>query len=645
MARLREFLKRNAFSRMRVDKREFSSDERIRVASEVAGLGTYEIDLLADKVRYSPELCAIFGISAGFESTVEEGMLLVHPRDREHVRRLLARSQRAPEEGVVRTEFRILRPDGELRWLLWSGRTFFKNSDSGWVPVRAVGAAMDITERRRAEDSLRRSEERLFLAVRAANLGTWDWDIASNLITPSARCRQLLGITETLPVAPETFFANIYPDDRAQLRAGVEIALVTGNNVNEQPRVTTTDGSVLWLDLRGRVRMDETGAVIRMSGIVSDITESKHAEGALRASEEIFRTFFYSAGVGMAQMDFSGTIIAANDRLCRSLGYESAELLSSRLRLFDLVHPEDRERYSQHFEELTSTQQQPSEIELRCFRKDGSIIWVHITAVVIHDAGGKPVRFVKVIQDITERKMAMRALLQSEKLASVGRMAATIAHEVNNPLAAAINAVYIALADESLTPGSREVLNIANKELARLAQIGKQSLVFYRESGRSAPISLEHVIDQVLDLYETKLSNKAVKIKRRFHGSSEALAVEGEVRHAVANLVANSFDALSMGGMLTVSTRGPVTGRGGYPAVRLTIADNGSGIAKPDLGRLFEPFFTTKADVGTGLGLWVTHELVQRQSGVIRIRSRFGKGTVVSIWLPIERRESERLAA
>jgi signal transduction histidine kinase len=234
---------------------------------------------------------------------------------------------------------------------------------------------------------------------------------------------------------------------------------------------------------------------------------------------------------------------------------------------------------------------------------------------------------------VTEKKAAEAALLQSEKLASVGRMAATVAHEINNPLEAVTNCVYLAASTPNLPPQAKEHLATAERELHRVAHIAKRTLGFYRENAKPAVVDIRTLVDEVVELYDPKFTRKDIRLKIEHNGHcSGTVAIAGEIRQVISNLLTNAIDALQPKGMVRVRTS-RVTLKG-CSYTRVTVADAGAGISRINQSRIFEPFFTTKKAVGTGLGLWVSREIVQKHKGRIGLRSVEGRGTVFSVFLP-----------
>jgi polar amino acid transport system substrate-binding protein len=238
-------------------------------------------------------------------------------------------------------------------------------------------------------------------------------------------------------------------------------------------------------------------------------------------------------------------------------------------------------------------------------------------------------------QALAERKRSEEALIRSEKLASVGRMAATVAHEINNPLAAVTNCIYIVACSPKLPPELKEHLAIAERELHRVAHITRRTLGFYREDAKPAIVDIRKLVDEVVELYGPKLTRKEIRLHIEDDGRcSGTLCVAGEIRQVISNLLVNAIDASEPNSTVGIRISRATIKDSRY--TRVTVADNGCGISAANQKQLFEPFFTTKESVGTGLGLWVSHEIIEKHNGHIRVRSVEGKGTVFSVFLPVQ---------
>ncbi len=281
------------------------------------------------------------------------------------------------------------------------------------------------------------------------------------------------------------------------------------------------------------------------------------------------------------------------------------------------------------------------ERELRMQLPDGQIRWMHLLSRPRRLPDGRTV-WDGVQTDVTDRKQAEQSLIRSEKLASAGRMAATVAHEINNPLEAINNAVFLAWMDKSLSDVTKGYLDIAVQELRRVAYIARRTLGFYRENTAPALVDIRSTVDSAIDLFAPRLKTRGIEVEKRFAEVDKIQAVDGEIRQIICNLVSNSLDGTEGRGKILLRVKS--FSANGRRSVRLTIADTGTGIARELLTKIFEPFFTTKEAVGTGLGLWVTRELVHKHGGTIRVRSKLGRGTVFSINFPTAVQDGESAA-
>ena len=240
--------------------------------------------------------------------------------------------------------------------------------------------------------------------------------------------------------------------------------------------------------------------------------------------------------------------------------------------------------------------------------------------------------------EITQQKKAELALIQSEKLAVVGRLASSIAHEINNPLESVTNLIYLAQVSETIDE-ARSFLNTAEIELRRAAAITAQTLRFHRQATSPQLMNTRDLLDTVLSIYQGRLNNTHVKVLRRSRARRKVHCFDGEIRQVLSNLVGNALDVMPGGGRLLVREREATNWRTGEPGVSITIADDASGMSPEVQAKIFNPFFTTKGVTGTGLGLWVSREIVQRHRGELNVRSSQSPahhGTVFTLFLPFD---------
>jgi PAS domain S-box-containing protein len=264
-----------------------------------------------------------------------------------------------------------------------------------------------------------------------------------------------------------------------------------------------------------------------------------------------------------------------------------------------------------------------------------------VRAVPMKNDAGVLEEWVGVIVDIHDQLLAEEKLRRTEQLATAGRLAATVAHEINNPLESVTNLVYLAQQSQTLDAGTREYLNTASDELQRAAQIVRQTLGFYRENSAPKNADIGEIVSEVLVLYRRNFMAKEIRVISDIEAGAVACVVPGEIRQVVANLITNAIDASSAHGQIRVE----LTTRGDNVSVR--VSDRGTGISEENLGHLFEAFFTTKKDLGTGLGLWVSRGLIEKHNGTLTVETSADQsdhGTTFTIVLPANCRADARQA-
>jgi signal transduction histidine kinase len=275
--------------------------------------------------------------------------------------------------------------------------------------------------------------------------------------------------------------------------------------------------------------------------------------------------------------------------------------------------------------------------ELTYCRKDGTEFPAVVSVTALRDEDDAIIGYLLIGTDNTARKRAEAALLRSEMLATAGRMAASIAHEINNPLEGMMNTLYLARTTPGVPAEALGYLDIADGELMRIAHVTRQSLGFYREFSAATSNSVSVLIDSVVNLLQAKIRANRTTVEQQCEEKLRVTGIAGELRQVLANLLANSLDAVGPDGRIVVRASGCVDPHNGGRRVRIAVADGGTGMALETTKSIFDPFFTTKGAVGNGLGLWVCRQLVEKHGGSIRVRSSMKgdrRGTTFSVVLP-----------
>jgi PAS domain S-box-containing protein len=368
-----------------------------------------------------------------------------------------------------------------------------------------------------------------------------------------------------------------------------------------------------------------------------EISRAREDERMLQESERRLRLALEAGKMGTWKWDAETDLLDVDEKAAEIFGWSPHVSVTRSALRERAVFAEDRALTSQALTESLKGKGNYRS-EYRVVREDGGVIWVHSSGVPVFsvEQPGEVVGMIGTVQDITERRNQEATLKQTEMLAATGRMAATIAHEINNPLEAVTNLIFLAKTNRNIPDSVRRHLEVADEELARVGQIAQQTLGFYRDTSRPHTLNVATVISDVIAVFERRLSYKQMYCQREFRGDLEIVGLQGELRQAISNLLLNAMDASSNGNLLRIRARETRILKTGLAAVSIAVGDSGCGISDSAKRKLFSPFFTTKQSVGTGLGLWVTKGIVEKHGGSIRFRSRVQPpcGTVFRIVLP-----------
>jgi PAS domain S-box-containing protein len=329
--------------------------------------------------------------------------------------------------------------------------------------------------------------------------------------------------------------------------------------------------------------------------------------------------------------DLDGIITSWNAAATRLFGYLPNEVVGQSVLI--LIPPELQSEEPEILRRVRSGER-IEHFETRRRRKNGEIVNISLTISPIRDSTGCVIGISKIARDITERKRTEAALFESERMAAIGRMAASIAHEVNNPLEAILNLGYLLTRNDSLDAEAKGYAQLLVDEVIRVSDITRRTLSFYRDTSNLAEVDMAAILDSVLNLHRPLMEQRCIVLTSRLQPSALIRARIGELRQVFTNLIVNSIDALPHGGHIHVSLISTHT----KDNVCVTIADNGPGIPVAVRKKVFEPFFSTKLSKGNGLGLWISQGIIRKYGGSIRVRSTTAPaartGTVFRVCLP-----------
>lgn len=339
----------------------------------------------------------------------------------------------------------------------------------------------------------------------------------------------------------------------------------------------------------------------------------------------------------------SWSLDVATEQTARSLrhdaifGYDQLHPTWTYATFLDHVDDRDRERVDTEYRRALE-QGEDWEFESRIHRVDGEERWIWAKGKHFRDEAGTVAEIVGLVADITDRKRSEIALRKSEQLAAVGRLASTIAHEMNNPLESVTNLLYLASTSDNVAE-IKSYLHTAETELQRVSHITNQTLRFHRAKPFLREVTPRNLFSGIEEMFAGRIANHGIRVTSLRHTDHLVRCFDGEIRQVLTNLVGNAVDAMRDGGCLTLQSRSGHNGVGSE-GVYITVADTGSGISKAVAKKMYDPFFSTKGSEGSGLGLWVSLEIVQRHHGCLSMRSSQNverHGTTFRLFLPYDK--------
>ncbi len=646
--------------RVRAQEELAEASRRLREAVRAGNVGLWDWDLATNRVQYSPEWKRQIGYDEHeITDSFEEWQSRVHPED---LAPTLARVHRAIADGSAEyfTEFRFRHKDGSYRWILAQSSVF---CDEAGRPSRVLGSHIDITERKRMEEALRESEERLRLAHKATNDVVWDWDIVRD-----AQRWNPAGVTvfgwKDIVEAPQTagwWVGRVHPEDRQRVDEGF-FAVVNDparNHWQDEYRFRRADGSYAEVLDRGYVMRNDEGEAVRMIGAMLDITERKRAEEALNRQRAELQAVYDHAPVMMCVLDADRRVLFANRAFTEFTGVSESHLRKGRAcGVFGCINAKDDPRgcgfgpacqgcaLRRALDVTLRTGIGHRNIEYRATIEHNTsrraVLLIGATAA-IHT--GEQTNALLCLEDRTEQEQAEHQARQRElellhvaRLSTLGEMASGLAHELSQPLSAIVN---YSTACAQLGAVDRPDLQRIVKNIHRIteqAERARDIMVRIRELAqrrrpRLASVDVNRVIANVLDLLSWQIRQKGIDLNPDLDDRLPAARADVvQVEQVLVNLTRNAIEAMEQTPLqhrrLTIRTG---SGEGG--AVRIEVSDTGVGIPRDEPDRIFDAFFTTKAD-GLGIGLSISRTIVEMHEGTLQAGRNAEGGSTFVVVLP-----------
>lgn len=609
-------------------------------------------------IMANPAFCDLIGYPQKevLTKTVSD---FTHPDDQEafHDR---VRTMFSGVKIAYKIEKRIVRKDGSVIWV--EGNTNLIRDEEG-KPQFFLTNMNNITERKLAEEKLRESEEMLKKAQNVAHIGSWIWNIKTNLLVWSDEMYRIFGIDqESFSGDLSQVISNaIHPDDRAKVEKTNLLVIQKKSPIPLEYRVIWPDGSihVIWAEA-GELFLDKDKNPEKLTGIAQDITEYRLTEEKIKASEARYRRLFESSKDGILILDYdSGLVVDVNPFLYELLGLKSADIMGKELwqiGLFkDIADSKDafiklkEEKYIR-YDDLPLNNKDGREINVEFVSNvyevnSRKVIQCNIRDVTIRKKAEDKIR--KMNEELEQRvedrtkqlKKAQEQLIRQERLAVLGQLAGGVSHELRNPLGVISNAAYfLGMMLPKADPKTKEYISIIDTETHRAEKIITDLLDFSRvKDAERALFDLEDLVGKTLSQIK-KPEN--IKLETKFPDNLPAVFADpSQINLVIGNLLENAYQAMPEGGKLTITAK--ENRLKGTPQVSLKFQDSGSGITPENLTRIFEPLFTTKQR-GIGLGLATSKNLVESNGGIMMVSSVPGKGSLFTVLLPSKKNSQDQ---
>jgi PAS domain S-box-containing protein len=575
----------------------------------------------------------------------EEFYRRIHPDDRGPI---VADLERAMVEGCdVEAHFRVVLPDGSTRYMYGIGHPLVKPSgETG----EFVGSVMDVSERKQAEQALRRSESYLAEAQRLSHTGSWAFD-ARKAIYWSEENFRIWGFDPQFGLPErESVLERIHPEDRARVLESVQNAVREKTDYTVEFRIVLPGGTIRHIHGLGHPVFSASGEVVEIVGSQLDITERKSVEEGLRRSEAYLAEAQKLTHTGSWVWDVAKRrALHISEEWYSIYGFDPEEGMLTLEQREQRIHPDDRVGQRQAIERAIN-EKSDYDIEYRILLPGGSVRHLHSVGHPVLDASGNLVQFIGTSTDITERRQAQEALRQARsdlarisRITTMGELTASVAHEVNQPIAAAVADANTCLRwltrDQPDLEEAREAASRMAKDATRAADIIRRiRLLFKKGSPQRELVDVNEVVREMVVLLRSEATPYSVSIQTELAELPSILADRVQLQQVLMNLMINAVDAMKdVNGPreLIIRSQGAEDGQ-----VMVSISDTGVGLPRHQADQIFNAFFTTKTH-GTGMGLRISRSIIESHGGRVWAADNSPRGASFCFTLPAKAEAEE----
>lgn len=505
----------------------------------------------------------------------------------------------------------------------------------------------DITADKEREQQLIDSEKNYQQLFQHVGCGVYISSKEGKFLDANPALLKMLGYTSKEEFLSIDITHDLYmkPEDRKKFRNMIES---DGQVIDYEVNFKRKDGSSIPVLLTSHVRYDADGDVLGYEGIIFDLSQRKRMEKEIHEKNLFLYNIIQNSPNAIMASDMKGNFIIWNNSAGEILGYDTSEVIGKMN--IRAIYPEGMAKKVMQLLR-GSNYNRPGRLSLYpvvYMRKDGQMVEGNLSASIVYDENGKEIATVGIFVDLKERlemerrlKLTQNQLLQSEKLAAMGRLTSQIAHELNNPLYGIMNTLELLKTEIPAENRRRKILEMALSETIRLSGLLHKMLTFSKPDQEiKQPTDINIILDEILTLHEKQLKEYSIRINAELSENlAPVFASKNQLRQVFLNIVANARDAMPEGGALSVKTAS------GESIVSVEIGDTGTGIKEEHLDKIFDAFFTTKSSVkGVGLGLSVCYGFIRDHGGDIKVKSEWGNGTTFTVTLPVYKEKSQDIS-